>query len=356
MASADMHLRFAARRRGQAVGRSGRSRRRRARWSSIPRWRRHTWPGRPWRGRPTSTGRVTLEESAQALELNPNLDLARYFRAAAFYHLGLLERAARRWPRRFRRPPEPRRAAAHGRRGRAFSGGREAPKRSATSRRHATPAAAAYADSYLSQAYFYAGDTTRALQMLDSLSASTSTPASASAARHRWRASSPSAATAARADRLIARVLAAGYMDHHVAYSLGAAYAQLGRMEEARRGSTGRSAAGFPCYPWYVRDPLLEPLRRDPASHEFLERLRAQWERREGALRLTPRQQRLGGPPPASEGAMHRRVAPLLRHRLTREEQRPDAPAARAPPAPRSRPRRRSCTRRRRRIGAQSCE
>ncbi len=33
----------------------------------------------------------TIEESRRALELNPGLDLPHYYRAVAFYHLGLLE-------------------------------------------------------------------------------------------------------------------------------------------------------------------------------------------------------------------------------------------------------------------------
>jgi hypothetical protein len=36
--------------------------------------------------------------------------------------------------------------------------------------------------------------------------------------------------------------------------------------------------SGFACYPWYANDPLLEPLRRDPSSRAFFERLHAQWE------------------------------------------------------------------------------
>ena len=87
-------------------------------------------------------------------------------------------------------------------------------------------------------------------------------------------------------------------MDHHVAYSLGAAYAQLGRMAESRAWLDRSVATGFACYPWYVRDPLLEPLRRDPASHEFLEPAAGAVELREGALRLTPRQERPAAPRP----------------------------------------------------------
>ena len=82
----------------------------------------------------------------------------------------------------------------------------------------------------------------------------------------------------ASAERLIGEVIGSGYMDHHVAYSLGVAYAQLGRLEEARTWLDRAAGTGFPCYPWYMRDPLLEPVLRDPSSRAFLERLRVQWE------------------------------------------------------------------------------
>jgi len=134
-----------------------------------------------------------------------------------------------------------------------------------------------YADSYLSQAYFYRGDTARAFGLLDSLAASSSGPAVA-------RARSATASFAAargereRAERLIRQVLEAGYVDHHVAYSLGVAYAQLGRMVDADRWLERAVTDGFPCYPWYVRDPLLAPFRAHQTSREFLARLRARWE------------------------------------------------------------------------------
>jgi hypothetical protein len=50
-------------------------------------------------------------------------------------------------------------------------------------------------------------------------------------------------------------------MDHHVAYSTVVAYAQLGQLEEALRWLSRAVDSGFPCYPWFEQDPLLEPLR-----------------------------------------------------------------------------------------------
>ena len=55
---------------------------------------------------------------------------------------------------------------------------------------------------------------------------------------------------------------ARGYRDHHVAYSLGATYAQLGEFEAATRWLRTAADTGFACPPFYERDPLLEPVRR----------------------------------------------------------------------------------------------
>jgi hypothetical protein len=38
------------------------------------------------------------------------------------------------------------------------------------------------------------------------------------------------------------------------------------------------AATGFPCYPWFARDPLLKPLRGDRAFQEFLAGLRRSWQ------------------------------------------------------------------------------
>ena len=62
------------------------------------------------------------------------------------------------------------------------------------------------------------------------------------------------------------------YIDHHVAYSLGAAYAQLGEPREAIAWLRRAVENGFPCSPWFRRDPLLQPIRQDP---EFLRLLTA---------------------------------------------------------------------------------
>lgn len=84
---------------------------------------------------------------------------------------------------------------------------------------------------------------------------------------------------AAEARRLIDEVLAGSYRDHHVAYSLGVAYAQLDMPEDALRWLTeARNKTGFPSYPWFKRDPLLDKLREDRGFQVFLEGFRQAWE------------------------------------------------------------------------------
>ncbi len=63
-------------------------------------------------------------------------------------------------------------------------------------------------------------------------------------------------------------------MDHHVAYSLGAAYAQLGQPAQAVAWLEKAADSGFPCYPWYARDPLLQSLQGDPAFNRLLSDLK----------------------------------------------------------------------------------
>jgi hypothetical protein len=58
-------------------------------------------------------------------------------------------------------------------------------------------------------------------------------------------------------------VLDTGYMDHHVAYALGAAEAQLGHPDEAVKWLRTAAETGFPCYQWAERDTLLNPIRSD---------------------------------------------------------------------------------------------
>ena len=131
------------------------------------------------------------------------------------------------------------------------------------------------ADWYLAQAYYYNGDPARAETLLGNLRGS--------AQAERRAQATLAGLLASRGQRnpaksLINNVLTGTYMDHHVAYALGAAYAQLGDPYEALKWLERAADTGLPCYPWYERDQLLQPLRDDQRFRNFMARLRSAWE------------------------------------------------------------------------------
>ena len=76
---------------------------------------------------------------------------------------------------------------------------------------------------------------------------------------------------------LIQAVLDASYTDHHVAYALAAAYAQLGMPKEAVDRLREARTTGFECLPWFERDPLLDPLRSTAAFQRLMDEVRQSW-------------------------------------------------------------------------------
>jgi len=67
------------------------------------------------------------------------------------------------------------------------------------------------------------------------------------------------------------------YMDHHVAYSLGATFAQLRRSDEAVTWLRTAIDEGFPCYPWFVQDPMLDPIRTNDSYRGLMRELEARF-------------------------------------------------------------------------------
>ncbi|MFL5494070.1 MAG: protein kinase domain-containing protein [Gemmatimonadales bacterium] len=308
MASADMHLRFASGKDVKLWGQRAESEAARAIALDSSLAEAHLARAAVARKSEFDWGR-TLEESSRALELNSNLDLAHYFRAAAFYHLGLLDEAADEVRRALEVDPLNRPEQLRTKAVVDFLSGhyREAIGPLEEVRRIGSRA---YVDSYLSQAYYYGGDTARAFALLDSLKDSPSAPAGA---RARAALASFSAARGdrARAEALAQQVIRSGYVDHHVAYSLGAAYAQLGRMSEARPWLARAVETGFPCYPWYQRDPLLESFRKHPEGRRFMEQLRESWESARARYAHRPLAVRRAAPSPSSSYHTARRQTDL---------------------------------------------
>ena len=94
----------------------------------------------------------------------------------------------------------------------------------------------------------------------------------------------------AEAQALVERVGLESDLIHHGAYGLGTAYAQLRDPASALRWLSQAVATGFPCYPWYARDPLLDPIRDDSRFTVFMENLRRSWEDARGRYGGEPRQ------------------------------------------------------------------
>lgn len=62
-------------------------------------------------------------------------------------------------------------------------------------------------------------------------------------------------------------------MDHHVAYALGATWAQLGEPARSVRWLQQAVDSGFPCYPWLLADKLLDPVRGDASFIPLMRQL-----------------------------------------------------------------------------------
>ena len=78
---------------------------------------------------------------------------------------------------------------------------------------------------------------------------------------------------------LVNTVLGGGWMDHHIARYLGATYSQLGELAEAKRWLVEAARTGWAAYPWYARNPLLDPLRSDPEFQAFLGDMKVSWQK-----------------------------------------------------------------------------
>ena len=216
---------------------------------------------------------TTLEESARALKLNPNLDQPHAYRASAFSHLGLLDlvqseaRAAQESnPDNVTEPLRVQGVTA------MFAGRFDDAVRLLEKARNAGGKTTEWNLAY---AYYYAGRQTDAYAMLAEMSDTS--------ARSQRRAQATLASffaargEARKAKELIRVVIHAPYREHHVAYALGAAYAQLDMPTEALQWLMEARSTGFKCYPWFERDPLLAPLKNDPGFRQFLDDFKHSW-------------------------------------------------------------------------------
>jgi TolB-like protein/DNA-binding winged helix-turn-helix (wHTH) protein len=218
---------------------------------------------------------TVIRESRRALEQNPSLDSPHLYLAVAYFHIGLLDEAdlevnaARELNPENRVEPLEILGAVN-----LFAG------RTADAARHLSQVQN-LSDSrivryLLGWTLYYKGERQRAEALLESMIDDEGPlPGNARATL--------AAIRAARGASSEARALAEGVASereliHHGAYGLGTVYAQLRDPATAVRWLSQAAKTGFPCYPWYERDPLLDPIRNDSQFADFMRDLRRSWE------------------------------------------------------------------------------
>ena len=218
---------------------------------------------------------AVIADATRALAIDPTLELGHVVRMRAFYHLGLFDRMADEARAAYRLNPlgnvEIARLEVAGS---LFTGSHGRAREQATALL-ARGADAPVIRNYLGLAQFYAGEVAAARATLAAVQRAGRPDVRSQAALAGVEAAAGDHAAAR------ARVLAiesGPYMDHHVAYSLGAAWAQLGDAGASVKWLQQAADTGFPCYPWLTQDRLLDPVRRDPEFTALLDRLRQRYE------------------------------------------------------------------------------
>jgi len=218
---------------------------------------------------------TVIREAQVALTLNPNLDLAHAALARAFFHVGLLDWSEAESTRAEQTSGgtnvEVSRVHLYNR---LLTGHFDEARQMAETLMKRTNAPAI--QQYLGLASFYLGDHGKAADLLVKVLR----PDGRVDTRSQASLAGVLAANGRRdeAERTVRAVLDSGYMDHHVAYSLGAAAAQLGHPNDAVKWLREAAETGFPCYPWLERDSLLDPIRAVPEFKTFVAGLRADYD------------------------------------------------------------------------------
>ena len=218
---------------------------------------------------------VVIAQATEALAVDPTLDLAHVVRMRAFFHLGLFDNMADEAMASRRINPLgnveiARLEVAASLFGGSFMQARDQAK--ALLARTDAPVIS----NYLGLALHYTADTAAARTTLGAVQRGGRPDVRSQAALAGVEAAAGDTASARARITVIER---GSYMDHHVAASLAAAWAQLRDAAATVMWMERAAASGFACYPWFARDPLLDPVRQDPAVVALLDRLRRQHER-----------------------------------------------------------------------------
>lgn len=213
---------------------------------------------------------VVLDRTAAALAIDPSLDLAHLERMRAYYHLGLFEEA--RKEEQLARAVNPNGTVALERMKVALDlyTGRFADAAQSASNLLAQTDAAAIRH-YLAQARYYMGDAAGAREVLAPLTRGDRPDLRAQAVLASFEAA---VGMRRQAEERMATVIRGSNLDHHVAYSLGAAFAQLGDADASVVWLERAATTGLPCYPWFQRDPLLDPVRQHAGFVQLINRLK----------------------------------------------------------------------------------
>jgi TolB-like protein len=212
----------------------------------------------------------TIEQSVEALRLNASLDLPHFYLASAFQHIGRLDLVEQEIIAGLDANPVNLGEAYRLRGMAALWNGRFAEARTHFEQLQSV-SSKPVSQFLLAQALYYTDETARAEALLSGLLGS-----APSEQRGRALLASFLAARGAKRDSLamLNAILKHAYQDHHVAYSLGATYAGLGLTKEAFRWMRQAADSGLLCSAWYLNDPLLAPLRTDPAFAPFISSVR----------------------------------------------------------------------------------
>jgi tetratricopeptide (TPR) repeat protein len=216
-----------------------------------------------------------IEEAQKALELEPKLELPHHNMATAFYHLGLFDLSDQASQAGVQANPASRLDAQLNRARSALYDGRFSVAQQLTGEIMTTDHAGEV--WLLAEIRFFLGDQDWSERSLERV-------ARGSLGFHAERAQASLASVLAfhgrraAAETWLRRLEARPVTDHHVSYRMATAYAQLARSREALEWLRRTIDAGFPCYPWFTKDPLLNPVRDDPAFKALMAEQRAEWE------------------------------------------------------------------------------
>jgi hypothetical protein len=104
------------------------------------------------------------------------------------------------------------------------------------------------------------------------------------------------------AEQMIDRAIAIGNgfgHFHHTAYNIASAYASLHEPDEAVQWLKATADDGFPCFPYFAKDPNLDSLRAHPRFVALLSTLERQSDRfNKVASQRMPEARRSGQPVP----------------------------------------------------------